>query len=181
MNDAVMAEAEFAVRVRALVPHPLADMFPLIEGDDFTALVEDIRANSIRVAIVLHEGKILDGRNRYRAAIECGHHFTEKDFVRLPAGADAERYVISANLQRRQLDNRGKRMVIAKLIEGKHGQADRAIARLAGVDHKTVASVRAESAHRAQAAIAMLDTLSPSQWATVVAERGDKLRAALGL
>src|SRR5262245_22224144 len=100
MNDAVMAEAEFAVRVRALVPHPLADMFPLIEGDDFTALVEDIRANSIRVAIVLHEGKILDGRNRYRAAIECGHHFTEKDFVRLPAGADAERYVISANLQR---------------------------------------------------------------------------------
>src|SRR5262245_11955741 len=179
--DAIMTEAEFAVRVRALQPHPLAEMFPPIEGDDFTVLVEDIRANGIRIPIMLYQGRILDGRNRYRAAIEAGHTFAERDFSNLAPGVDAEAWVISANLQRRQLDNRGKRAVIAKLIEGKPGQSDRAIARMAGVDHKTVASVRAELAQRAQAAIAMLDTLSPSQWATVVAERGDKLRAALGL
>jgi hypothetical protein len=184
MNDvaaAIAAEAEFAVRVRSLQPHPLAEMFPLIEGDDFATLVEDIRANGIRFPIMLYQGRILDGRNRYRAAVEAGHCFTERDFANLVAGIDAEAWVISANLQRRNLDNRGKRAVIAKLIEAKPGQSDRAIARLAGVDHKTVASVRTELAQRAQAAIAMLDSLSPAQLATVIAERGDKLRAALGL
>src|SRR5262245_45528361 len=118
MTAAVMAEAQFAVRVRSLEPHPAADMFPLIEGEDFAALVEDIRANGIRVPIMLYQGRILDGRNHYRAAIEGGHVFAERDFANLAAGVDAEAWVISANLQRRQLDNRGKRAVIAKLIEG---------------------------------------------------------------
>src|SRR5262245_64659105 len=116
MNDVVMAEAEFAVRVRSLAPHPLAEMFPLIEGDDFAALVESICANGIRVPIMLYQDKILDGRNRYRAAVEAGHTFAERDFAQLAPGVDAEAWVISANLQRRQLDNRGKRAVIAKLI-----------------------------------------------------------------
>jgi hypothetical protein len=179
MNDAIMPDAEFALWVFSLQSHPLAEMFPLIEGDDFTALVEDIRANGIRVPITTHEGRILDGRNRYRAAIECGYDFIQKDFVQLPAGADAERYVISTNLQRRQLDNRGRRAVIAKLIEAKPGQSDRAIARLAGVDHKTVASVREERAQRVAEFIKRLDALSPGQLAAVVAERADKLKAAL--
>ena len=44
--------------------HPLANLFPLIEGDEFAALVEDVRANGLLVPIVLHEGMILEGRNR---------------------------------------------------------------------------------------------------------------------
>ena len=47
--------------------HPLANLFPLIEGDEFAALVEDVRANGLLVPIVLHEGMILEGRNRLRA------------------------------------------------------------------------------------------------------------------
>lgn len=49
--------------------HPIANLFPLMTGDEYLALVEDIRANGLLEPVVLYEGKILDGRNRYNA---CG-------------------------------------------------------------------------------------------------------------
>jgi hypothetical protein len=44
--------------------HPLADIFP--EGAELDELV---RANGVHQDIVLFDGMILDGRNRYRACI----------------------------------------------------------------------------------------------------------------
>ncbi len=52
-----------------LQSHPIADAFPLIGGTEFDALVADIKANGVHEPIVLYEGKILDGRNRYRASL----------------------------------------------------------------------------------------------------------------
>ena len=52
--------------------HPLAELFPMIEGAEFGGLVEDIKANGLRQPICLHEGKILDGRNRYLACEAAG-------------------------------------------------------------------------------------------------------------
>ena len=49
----------------SLGDHPLATIFPLLEG---AAFFDDIRAHGVREKLVLFEGKI-DGRNRYRAAI----------------------------------------------------------------------------------------------------------------
>ena len=49
----------------ALEFHELANEYPLIEGDEFANLVEDIRKKGVIEKITLHEGKILDGRNRF--------------------------------------------------------------------------------------------------------------------
>ena len=50
--------------------HPYADLFPLIEGTDFTFLCDDIKENGLQNPIVLLGDEILDGRNRYLACME---------------------------------------------------------------------------------------------------------------
>jgi ParB-like chromosome segregation protein Spo0J len=52
--------------------HALATLFPLLYTPGFDELVADIRAHGLREPIVMFEGKVLDGRNRYRACIESG-------------------------------------------------------------------------------------------------------------
>jgi ParB-like chromosome segregation protein Spo0J len=45
---------------------------PLLEGARFDNLVADIRANGPREAILLCDGKVLDGHNRHRACVAAG-------------------------------------------------------------------------------------------------------------
>jgi hypothetical protein len=55
--------------------HPLADIFPLLEGAEFEELIAaPVRRGGVREPIWLYQGKILDGRNRYRAAVAAGVH-----------------------------------------------------------------------------------------------------------
>jgi hypothetical protein len=63
--------------------HPLAALFPLLEGRAFEEFNADIAMNGLREPIVLYERKVLDGRNRLRACIEIG---TEPVFIGLGDG-----------------------------------------------------------------------------------------------
>lgn len=89
--------------------HPLCTLFPRVTGAEFAALVEDIKANGLRQPIVLHQGMILDGGNRYRACIDGGIDpvFTEFD------GGNIVSFVLSANLHRRHLSAGQQAAIVA--------------------------------------------------------------------
>lgn len=91
--------------------HPLANLFPLIEGQDFAELVDDVRKHGLREAVVVHDGMILDGRNRFRAcqAAEVPARFVPYD------GADPLAFVVSVNLRRRHLNESQRAMVAARI------------------------------------------------------------------
>jgi hypothetical protein len=98
--------------------HPLANIFPLLDGEAFKALVEDIKKNGQREKIKLHEGKILDGRNRYRA---CKEGYRKPEYEELPPNTDPLAYVISANLHRRHLNETQRGIVAAKIANMRRG------------------------------------------------------------
>jgi hypothetical protein len=52
--------------------HPLADIWPLMADPDLARLAEDIAAHGQVMPIILVEGKILDGRNRWLACERIG-------------------------------------------------------------------------------------------------------------
>ena len=130
-----------------LVAHPLAEMFPMMEGEAFDTLVRDIKQNGCHYPIILHEGKILDGRNRYRALRQLGRI----PIVTLPYdGKDPLGFVLSSNVHRRHLTAEQRREIIARVLKEQPERSDRAIGKLVQADGKTVAAVRADLEGRAE-------------------------------
>lgn len=97
-----------------LQPHEYANIFPMMTANEMRSLLDDMKANGYDKAapIMLYEGKILDGRNRYAAASQLGIEPTFADFQ----GDDALRFVVRHNLNRRHLDDT-QRGVIARKLE----------------------------------------------------------------
>ncbi|MET4636179.1 MT-A70 family methyltransferase [Kaistia defluvii] len=111
--------------------HAFANLFPLIEGVAFDELVADIAARGLREPILLLDGQILDGRNRYRASRAAGVITSEdtvepkdaRHFVRFIPAADGDplEFVISKNMHRRHMDESQRAMVAARLSNISHG------------------------------------------------------------
>ncbi len=66
-------------------------------------------------AILIYEGKILDGRHRYEAALQAG---VDPVFVEFQGTkAEAIAYVTSENVSRRHLNNQEKEFFYVKRVE----------------------------------------------------------------
>lgn len=95
-----------------LESHPAADLFPMLSDMELDRLAADIRDNGLLDAIVLFDGRILDGRNRYAA---CRRVETEPRFIQYD-GQSPVLYVLSKNLHRRQLTVSQRAAIAAESI-----------------------------------------------------------------
>lgn len=110
--------------------HPLAEVFPLLEGDAFDLLLGDIRSHGLREPVTLYEGKILDGRNRHRACLAAGIPPTFRIWSGPGLAVD---YVWSLNGPRRHLDGPARQLAAARYAIAREAEA--AQRQLAGLRH----------------------------------------------
>src|ERR1700732_625982 len=86
-----------------LQPHPLAQLFPPISQEELAELGRDIALHGQLEPIVLYQGKILDGVNRYKACQLMNREPWTIEFNPERIKRTPEEYVIAANVQRRHL------------------------------------------------------------------------------
>jgi N6-adenosine-specific RNA methylase IME4 len=165
---------------KPLAFHPLADLFPLLEGEEFADFAADVKTG-LHEEIVLHQGKILDGRNRYRACLKARVEPRFREFDPKTEG-DPLAFVISANLKRRHLNESQRAWVAAQLVNAKHGgdrRSDQA-ADLPLVSQEKAAKLMSVSERSVRSAVAVRDKGTPPLKRAV--EQGKiKVDAAAGL
>jgi ParB-like chromosome segregation protein Spo0J len=127
----------------ALEPHPFSTIFPPMPKEDFEQLVADIKANGLHQPIIRYQGRILDGNHRYRACrVRLG---IESEFFDFPGNdAQAQAYVISANIHRRHLSPEDRRKIIALVLKADPTKSNRQIGEQTKASHHTVGDVREE-------------------------------------
>jgi hypothetical protein len=145
--------------------HPAADLFPMMGQDELWVLGEDIKANGLLHPIQMLSGAVIDGRNRLDAMELIGlklrfpkrekeNRFESQIWVdgkvigycrhNTPIDIpDPTAFVISQNINRRNLTTAQKSELIAKLLKADPTKSDRAVAEVVKVDHKTVGAKRA--------------------------------------
>lgn len=152
--------------------HRFANIFDMIPpGPAFDALQEDIRANGIHEPIVVYQGEILDGRNRYMAARDLGIEFPVREFEGTEAEALA--FVMSRNLHRRHLTQAQKVAAAAQAANMPVGRPKADIPPIGGVSSGQVLTTQ-------QAAEAMgVATRTVERAKTVVRDGAPELVAAM--
>src|SRR5271157_5534068 len=96
--------------------HPLCETIPEMDPEAFAALVADIKEHGVKIPIWLYEGKILDGRNRYKACLELG---IQCPSIECKNGDEPLTDIVSLNVIRRHLDASQRAMVAARIANRK--------------------------------------------------------------
>jgi hypothetical protein len=126
----LVSKAQNQSAIKLPLFHPLAEMFPLLEGKDFDDFVADIGKHELQNDIDTWQGMILEGRNRARACQQLGIEPRYHE-CRFQDEAGARAYVISQNMHRRHLTAGQKRDIIAALLKADPAKSNREHARTA--------------------------------------------------
>lgn len=152
--------------MKAYEYHPFSNIFPLLEGAAFAEFAANIEKRGLEQLIVLFEGKILDGRNRYRACLETGEKPRFKEYE----GDDPIGFVMSLNLSRRHLDASQVAMVGARVMPMYEALAKERMR--AGGREKVVANLPQAGKAREQAAAAVGSSPRSVQSAVSILKKG---------
>lgn len=127
--------------------HKVAGIFPTMPDHAYTGLRDDIRQHGLHEPIWTYQGKIIDGRHRYRACQELGIQCQAREF-----GGDEKdlvAFVVSLNMKRRHL-NESQRAQVADLVAEQlksanvhPGDTMKTAAGLMNVSRRSVATARA--------------------------------------
>jgi hypothetical protein len=125
-----------------LSAHRHSQLLPKMSKEEMSELVADIEKNGLQQPIVLYKGEVLDGNHRYWA---CTAAKKPSSFVEFEGtDAEAQSFVVRANIHRRHLTPEQRRGIIATLLKADPTQSNRRIAETAKASHHTVEDVRAE-------------------------------------
>ena len=92
--------------------HPLVELFPALEGEPLKALAGDIKEHGLLEPILLYEGKIIDGRNRYLACRAVGVEPAYREW----SGDGIASLVQSLNVHRRHLTKSQRALIALELL-----------------------------------------------------------------
>lgn len=83
--------------------HPVADMFPMLEGRPFNDLEQDIELYGQHDPIVVDGDTLIDGRNRLRACESLGIEPKVVEWSTLGIKSQVHEWIFSKNIERRHL------------------------------------------------------------------------------
>ena len=101
------------VRKRTPTLHPACKLFPLLGENELQELADDIMENGLQNAIVLLDGKVLDGQNRLAACKLAG---VKPRFVEWKGSGSPLHWIVSQNLMRRHLSASQRAAVALDLL-----------------------------------------------------------------
>jgi hypothetical protein len=138
--------------------HPIACIFPMMDLKSYEELKQDIATNGVHQSGLLYEGKVLDGRNRYRACCELGIQMSWQE-VELGEPEDVAKFdplqhVLTHNLHRRHLKQSQRAMIAAKMATLKNGSRPSQNCEATRDESATLLSVSARSVDAAKHVLA---------------------------
>jgi hypothetical protein len=101
--------------MKTLQFHPLSNTFPMMSELEYQGHKADIQKNGLLQPILIYEGMILDGRNRYNACKELGIDIKTEEFK--GTEMEAANKVVSLNIHRRHLNTSQIAIVATDIYE----------------------------------------------------------------
>jgi hypothetical protein len=103
--------AEERVMQNDIPAHPAAALFPMLPDDELRELADDIKRNGQQMPILVKDGEIIDGRNRYAACLLAEVDPIIEEFT----GPDVKAFIVSANINRRHMTKAARTMAVAMM------------------------------------------------------------------